>query len=136
MPLHVASLVGGTARAHAEALVSATQVKPGEKLPLGVTVKEEDAANPITLAPTGKNIFVRTICALALPMTRPHPFLLSFSSSSRDIFAYVIMHKLTISFVLPLCSPIGWRTWSLHAQMSFAGTKIHRKVRRVQGEGR
>ena len=62
----VASLVKGaaqTAHAHVAALLASTQVKPGDKLPLNETVKEDDATKPVTLAPTGKNIFVRTICA-------------------------------------------------------------------------
>jgi len=46
------------ALAHTTVLLAATQVKPGDKLPLKVTVKEKDAANPITLAPSGKNIFI------------------------------------------------------------------------------
>jgi hypothetical protein len=82
----VASLVKGaaqTAHAHVATLLAPTQVKPGDKLPLKETVKEADATKPITLAPSGKNIFVRTIYALALSV---HLFLLSFSSSSRDIF--------------------------------------------------
>jgi len=57
----VASLVKSaahTAHAHVAALLAPTQVKPGDKLPLKETVKEADAAKPITLAPSGKNIFV------------------------------------------------------------------------------
>jgi hypothetical protein len=93
----VASLVKNaaqTAHAHVAALLATAQVKPGDKLPLKETVKEADATTPITLAPSGKNIFVRTntacstvyICALALPPPSPHPpplfffFFLYFSS--------------------------------------------------------
>jgi len=57
----VASLVKGaaqTAHAHAAALLASTQVKPGDKLPLGESVKETDATKPTKLAPSGKNIFV------------------------------------------------------------------------------
>lgn len=69
-----------TAHAHVAALLATAQVKPGDKLPLKETVKEEDAAKPITLTPSGKNIFVRTIntllhiCALDLPPPSPSPF--------------------------------------------------------------
>jgi hypothetical protein len=77
----VASLVKGaaqTAHAHVAALLAPTQVKPGDKLPLKETVKEEDATTPITLAPSGKNIFVRTICALVLSVHVPPPSLFVF----------------------------------------------------------
>ncbi|KAF8466061.1 Redoxin-domain-containing protein [Russula ochroleuca] len=46
------------AHAHVAALLSHNQAKPGDKLPLNETVKETDATTPITLAPSGKNIFV------------------------------------------------------------------------------
>jgi hypothetical protein len=48
-----------TAHAHVAALLATRQVKPGDKLPLSAKVKETDAANAITLAPTGRNIYVR-----------------------------------------------------------------------------
>jgi hypothetical protein len=48
-----------TAHAHVAALLAARQVKPGDKLPLKETVKETDAGKAFSLAPTGKNIFVR-----------------------------------------------------------------------------
>ena len=73
----VASLVKGaaqTAHAHVAALLAPAQVKPGDKLPLKENVKEADATKPITLAPSGKNIFVRTICALVLSAPRPSLF--------------------------------------------------------------
>lgn len=57
----VASLVKGaaqTAHAHVAALLAPSQVKPGDKLPLNETIKEADATKPISLAPSGKNIFV------------------------------------------------------------------------------
>jgi hypothetical protein len=55
------------AHAHVAALLSHNQAKPGDKLPLNETVKETDATTPITLAPSGKNIFVRHICRPAPP---------------------------------------------------------------------
>ncbi len=69
----VASLVKGaaqTAHAHAAALLAPSQVKPGDKLPKE-TVKETDATKPITLTPSGKNIFVRMRLAPARCFTSP-----------------------------------------------------------------
>lgn len=60
-----------TAHAHVAALLSHNQAKPGDKLPLNETVKETDATTPITLAPSGKNIFVRHICPARLPPPPP-----------------------------------------------------------------
>lgn len=108
----VASLVKGaaqTAHAHVAALLASTQVKPGDKLPIKETVKEADATKPISLAPSGKNIFVRTICALALsiPPTSLFAFLLLYLK--RFFLAHwhviMIMRKLTISFALSLFLP-------------------------------
>ena len=78
----VASLVkdvAQTAHAHAAALLTPTQVKPGDKLPLKEIVKEADATTPITLAPSGKNIFVRTRNTMRFGSVHvPSPSLLSF----------------------------------------------------------
>jgi len=57
----IANLATGAAQAahaHAAALLASQQVKSGDKLPLNETLKETDATTPITLAPTGKTIFV------------------------------------------------------------------------------
>lgn len=75
----VASLVKSaaqTAHAHVAALLAPTQVKPGDKLPLKETVKEADATKLITLAPSGKNIFVRTNMRFGslCPCPAPTPF--------------------------------------------------------------
>jgi hypothetical protein len=67
----VASLVkdaAQTAHAHVATLLASSQAKPGDKLPLNETVKETDAAKPITLAPSGKNVFVR----IMPPPPAPH----------------------------------------------------------------
>ena len=139
----IASLVKGaaqTAHAHVAALLAPTQVQPGDKLPLKETVKEADATTPITLAPSGKNIFVRTKCALALSMSPSlFAFLLLFlmryfcvcdNDAQTDDFFRALPFLTNINI-----TEIGWRAWSLHAYVSFAGTGIHRKARRVQGEG-
>jgi hypothetical protein len=58
----IADLATGAAQAahaHAAALLASQQAKSGDKLPLDETLKETDATTPITLAPTGKTIFVR-----------------------------------------------------------------------------
>jgi hypothetical protein len=116
----VASLVKGaaqTAHAHVAALLASTQVKPGDKLPLKETVKEADATKPITLAPSGKNIFVRTICALGsvhwhVPPPPPLPFCFPSPLPQETFYflAYLIMimRKLTISFrALPFLTQYG-----------------------------
>jgi len=54
----LATSVAQSAHAHVSALLASRQVQPGDKLPLSETVKETDAGKPITLAPTGRNIFV------------------------------------------------------------------------------
>jgi len=46
------------AHAQASALLAKHQAKPGDKLPLKEPLKENDAAKPILLAPTGKNVFI------------------------------------------------------------------------------
>lgn len=51
-----------TAHAHVAQLLASRQVKPGDKLPLKQTVKETEPADSFSLAPTGKNIFVRVPC--------------------------------------------------------------------------
>ncbi|KAH9987239.1 Redoxin-domain-containing protein [Russula compacta] len=56
--LSLATGAAQTAHAHAAALLASRQVKLGDKLPLNETVKETDATKPITLAPSGRNIFV------------------------------------------------------------------------------
>jgi hypothetical protein len=69
----IANLATGAAQAahaHAAALLASQQAKSGDKLPLNETLKETDATTPITLAPTGKTIFVRL----------PHPACASFIS--------------------------------------------------------
>jgi len=56
--LNLATDAAKTAHAHTTALLAARQAKQGDKLPLKETVKETDATTPITLAPSGKTIFV------------------------------------------------------------------------------
>lgn len=83
----VASLVkdaAQTAHAHAAELLAPTQVKPGDKLPLRENVKEADATKPITLAPSGKNIFVRTMDLGSDHVPLPSPF--SFPSLPQEIY--------------------------------------------------
>jgi hypothetical protein len=66
----IADLAAGaaqTAHAHVAALLAARQVKPGDKLPLKETVKETDAGKAFSLAPTGKNIFVRVLHCTVTP---------------------------------------------------------------------
>jgi hypothetical protein len=46
------------AHSQATALLAKHQAKPGDKLPLKELVKENDAAKPFALDPTGKNVFV------------------------------------------------------------------------------
>lgn len=74
--LSLAKGAAQTAHAHAAALLVSRQVKLGDKLPLNETVKETDATKPITLAPSGRNIFVRSILLASLP-SFPHVFSLS-----------------------------------------------------------
>lgn len=123
-----------TAHAHVAALLSHNQAKPGDKLPLNETVKETDATTPITLAPSGKNIFVRHICPAP-----PLPLLLFPSLSSLPLISLFSCARitLTISFFSHFLSnyEIGWRAWGFHAYVPLAGAGIHREVRRVQGEG-
>jgi hypothetical protein len=64
----LATTVAQAAHAHASALLASRQAQPGDKLPLNETVKENEAGKLITLAPTGRNIFVRMhIVAPSLP---------------------------------------------------------------------
>ena len=107
----IASLVKGaaqTAHTHVAALLAQAQVKPGDKLPLKETVKEADATKPITLAPSGKNIFVRTTCALAVSVHIPPPSFFACLLLFLKILS-VIMRKLTIFFALSLFLPIIYR---------------------------
>jgi len=46
------------AHAQATALLAKNQAKPGDKLPLKEHLKENDPSKAITLAPTGKNVFI------------------------------------------------------------------------------
>jgi hypothetical protein len=72
----VASLVKGAAQSahtHVATLLAPNQVKPGDKLPLKETVKETDATKPITLAPSGKNIFVRIMPCPPSPLSSLPP---------------------------------------------------------------
>ena len=74
-----------TAHAHVAQLLASRQVKPGDKLPLTQTVKETDPANSFSLAPTGKNIFVR------VPSSSPSPCIIQKMD-------YVCVTGLTSSF--------------------------------------
>ncbi|KAI0043024.1 Redoxin [Auriscalpium vulgare] len=62
-----------TAHAAATALLAKAQVKPGDTLPLAVTVKETDPATPITLALTGKTILVGVPGAFTPPCSSHAP---------------------------------------------------------------
>lgn len=48
-----------TAHAQASALLAQHEAKQGDKLPLTVHLKEDDAGKPFNLTLTGKNIIVR-----------------------------------------------------------------------------
>ena len=119
-----------TAHAHVAALLSHNQAKPGDKLPLNETVKETDATTPITLAPSGKNIFVRHICPAPVPTLAFRHCLRSLLPCTQNADEFFL--------ILTFCGPImklGWRAWGIHAYVPLAGAGIHREVRRVQGEG-
>ena len=60
------ALLQDSARKYVSALLSPTQAKSGDKLPVIDTVKETDATT-IKLTPTGKNIFVRLLCPCPFP---------------------------------------------------------------------
>jgi len=77
-----------TGHAHATALLAAPQAKQGDKLPLKETVKETDATTPITLAPSGKTIFVRS----STPSHTP-PFIIIIFYAAHNADDIPVMHN-------------------------------------------
>jgi hypothetical protein len=112
-PENMSSLITSlahTAHAHASALLASRQVQPGDKLPLSETVKENDAGKPITLAPTGRNIFVRIYSSARFP-----------PMSLRCAYMRAALTKMSCCC---RCHK-GRRAWGVHTHLQLAGAGLH-----------
>jgi hypothetical protein len=107
----LATTVAQAAHAHASALLASRQAQPGDKLPLSEIVKENEAAKPITLAPAGRNIFVR-MYIVAPGSPRVSPF-------------FCVWVYMRAALTKRCCCHKGRRAWGVHAHLQLSGTGLH-----------
>jgi hypothetical protein len=116
-----------SARKYVSALLSPSQAKPGDRLPVIDTVKETDAT-AIKLTPTGKNIFVR-LSALASPLPYPTLGVMFYTCDDGGGDAQALTDNSFLFIKFPFVYEIiGWRPWSFHTYVPLAGAGIHREV--------